>query len=122
MCNAGYLLACVVLQVQVADAATCLDALFVFSLVWSVAATLDRGSAAKFDVFLRLLLAGKVTAAPDRADVDLGPGLTISYPQQLMLTALPEVRLANGGQGTMVLEVCGKQTFCCVLWTAWLPS
>jgi hypothetical protein len=69
--------------------------LFVFSLVWSIGASCDRASAVKFDAFLRQLLAGKVQAAVDRTDFDLGPGLTIKYPEALYGTVLPEVSIES---------------------------
>lgn len=78
------------LQVKL-DPSGCLDSLFVFSLVWSVGASCDRPSAAKFDAFLRKLLVGQVQAAVERTDVDLGPGLDIKYPEQMYGMALPEV-------------------------------
>lgn len=73
---------------------SCFDGLFLFSLIWSVGATCDRPSAAKFDGFLRQLLTGKVTAAAERTDFDLGPGLVINYPERLLATQPPEVRHA----------------------------
>jgi hypothetical protein len=87
-CTAG-----AALQVKLENTSTCLDALFLFSLIWSIGATCDRPSAAKFNAFLRQLMAGKVTAAAERSEFDLGPGLTISYPEQLLLTQMPEVRI-----------------------------
>jgi hypothetical protein len=78
-------------QVKLFNVNACLDSLFVFSLVWSVGASCDRPSAHKLDAFLRQLLAGKVQAAVDRTDYDLGPGMAIKYPQQLYAVALPEV-------------------------------
>jgi hypothetical protein len=81
-------------QVKLDNPSECLDSLFVFSLVWSLGATCDRASAAKFDAFLRQLLVGKVQAAVDRTDVDLGPGLAIRYPEQLYAVVLPEVRVS----------------------------
>jgi hypothetical protein len=80
-----------VLQVKLDNTGTCLDALFLFSLIWSIGATCDRPSETKFNTFLRQLVAGRVTAAADRSDFDLGPGLTISYPEQLLSTQMPEV-------------------------------
>jgi hypothetical protein len=47
-------------QVQLERPDACLDALLVFSLVWSVGGACDRPSAAAFDAFLRRLLAGGV--------------------------------------------------------------
>ncbi|KAF6265404.1 dynein heavy chain 6 [Scenedesmus sp. NREL 46B-D3] len=76
--------------VKLDNTSTCLDALFLFSLIWSIGATCDRASTAKFSTLLRQLLAGKVTAAAERSDFDLGPGLAISYPEQLLSTQLPE--------------------------------
>lgn len=78
-------------QVKLDDTSACLDSLFLFSLIWSLGATCDRPSSVKFDAFLRQLVAGKVTAAAERSDFDLGPGLTISYPEQLLSTQLPQV-------------------------------
>lgn len=78
-------------QVKLDNPSGCLDSLFVFSLVWSVGASCDRPSAAKFDAFLRKLLVGQVQAAVERTDVDLGPGLEIRYPEQMYGMALPEV-------------------------------
>lgn len=83
---------CLPLQVKLGDPDSCLDSLFVFSLVWSIGASCDRASAVKFDSFLRQLLAGTVQATADRTDVDLGPGLAITYPEQLYTTPLPKVR------------------------------
>jgi len=83
---------CLSLQVKLGDPDSCLDGLFVFSLVWSIGASCDRASAIKFDSFLRQLMAGTVQAAVDRTDVDLGPGLAISYPEQLYTAPLPKVR------------------------------
>jgi hypothetical protein len=60
-------------------------------LIWSIGATCDRPSSVKFNAFLRQLVAGKVTAAAERSDFDLGPGLVINYPEQLLSTQLPEV-------------------------------
>lgn len=80
---------------KLSDPSNCLDSLFVFSLVWSVGASCDRASAIKFDAFLRQLLAGKVQAAVDRTDFDLGPGLAIKYPEQLYAVNLPEVSLVG---------------------------
>jgi dynein heavy chain len=83
-------------QVKLDNPSECLDSLFVFSLVWSLGASCDRPSAAKFDAFLRQMLVGKVQAAADRTDVDLGPGLAIKYPEHLYAVALPEVRVLCG--------------------------
>jgi hypothetical protein len=83
-------------QVKLDDPSNCLDSLFVFSLVWSVGASCDRPSALRFDAFLRQLLAGRVQAAVDRSDFDLGPGLAIKYPEQLYAVNLPEVRARRG--------------------------
>jgi dynein heavy chain len=65
--------------------------MFLFSLVWSIGASCDNNSRAKFDAFLRALLAGKVTASAERADYDLGPGIEVKYPAQLLQVAVPEV-------------------------------
>lgn len=77
------------MQVKLDEPNSCLDSLFVFSLVWSVGASCDRPSAIKFDSFLRQLLAGQVQAAANRSDVDLGPGLSIKYPEHLYMVPLP---------------------------------
>lgn len=100
------------LQVKLDDPSNCLDSLFVFSVVWSLGATSDRPSAIRFDTFLRQLLAGQVQAAPDRTDVDLGPGLTVKYPQQLYSVPLPEVGV-EGSRSTqsIVLPVCCSLRF-----------
>lgn len=74
---------------DVPDAA--LDGAFVFALAWAVGGACDRPSAGRFEAFLRNLLTGRVEAGADRADVDLGPGLAICYPAQLLSNALPEV-------------------------------
>lgn len=79
-------------QVKLDDPTNCLDSMFVFSLVWSVGASCDRASALKFDAFVMQLLAGRVQAAVDRTDFDLGPGLAVQYPEQLYAVNLPEVR------------------------------
>lgn len=98
------------LHVELANPAACLDGLFVFSLVWSLGATCDRASVAAFGAFLRSLLTGSVTAGAERRDVDLGPGLVIAYPEQLLHAPLPEVCDAecatapSGGRGLHVLE------------------
>ena len=73
--------------------------------IWSIGATCDRASTAKFSTLLRQLLAGKVTAAAERSDFDLGPGLAISYHEQLLSTQLPEV-------GSEALASCGPATGC----------
>jgi hypothetical protein len=78
-------------QVQLQEPAKCLDAMFLFSLVWSVGASCDNSSRAKFDAFLRALVGGKVAASHERADYDLGPGIEIKYPAQLLQVAVPEV-------------------------------
>jgi hypothetical protein len=99
------------LQVKLDNTGKCLDTLFLFSLVWSLGATCDRPSSVKFDAFLRQLVAGKVTAAAERSDFDLGPGLTISYPEQLLSTQLPEVGAGPG-------RSCAEQHVA----TAWLHN
>lgn len=86
--------ATVSVQVKLDDPYSCLDSLFVFSLVWSVGSSCDRASAIKFDAFIRQLLAGKVQAEVDRTDFDLGPGLAVKYPEQLYAVPIPEVRAA----------------------------
>jgi len=58
-----------------------------------------------FDAFLRQLLAGKVQPDAGRTDVDLGPGLTIQYPEQLLDTQMPRV-----GQCIVRLAACETYT------------
>ena len=43
----------------------------------------------EFDRFLRKLLSQTVDASPDRLDFNLGPGLTIKYPDFLLAQGLP---------------------------------
>uniref|UniRef100_A0A383V949 AAA+ ATPase domain-containing protein n=1 Tax=Tetradesmus obliquus TaxID=3088 RepID=A0A383V949_TETOB len=97
--------------VKLDDTSACLDLLFLFSLIWSLGATCDRPSSVKFDAFLRQLVAGKVTAAAERSDFDLGPGLTISYPEQLLSTQLPQ-------EGTVFEYSFDKDTCSWVHWMA----
>lgn len=87
----GFWYHCFRLQVKLENLDGCLDALFLFSLVWSIGATCDSPSANKFEAFLRQLLARKVDAGAERTDFDLGPGLVINYPERLLGTQVPEV-------------------------------
>ena len=51
-----------ILVFQAKDLATRLENLFVMSLVWSLGATLDADGRARFDAFLRQLVAGEIPA------------------------------------------------------------
>jgi hypothetical protein len=85
------------LQVKLTQPTSCLEALFIFSLVWSLGASCDSSSRAKFDKFLRALLSGTVQPGVDRQDYDLGPGVAIKYPEVLLALPLPQVLLGHAG-------------------------
>ena len=83
------------MQVKLTQPTSCLEAMFIFSLIWSLGASCDSSSRAKLDKFLRALLSRGVTADVDRQDYDLGPGVAIKYPTDLLAIPLPQVLVAN---------------------------
>ncbi|KAL6759980.1 dynein heavy chain 6 [Haematococcus lacustris] len=54
-----------------------LESCFVFSLIWSIGASIDNDGRRLFNDFLRKLLDGEVDKSPERTDFDLGPGVPI---------------------------------------------
>ena len=75
-----------------------LEGIFLFSLIWSIGATVDKDGRSAFNRFLRKLLHKGVSVKPDRSDFDLGPGLTIQEPEAAVTVALPLVsRLPSCG-------------------------
>lgn len=62
------------------DTPKLLDGMFLFSLIWSIGASVETEGRTKFTEFLRKLVEGNVDKSPDRTDFDLGPGLEIIDP------------------------------------------
>ena len=68
-----------------------LEGIFLFSLVWSIGATVDKDGRGAFNRFLRKMLHKGVSINPDRSDFDLGPGLTIQEPEWSISVPMPTV-------------------------------
>ena len=68
-----------------------LEGMFLFSLVWSIGATVDKDGRGAFNRFLRKMLHKGVSINPDRSDFDLGPGLTIQEPEWSISVPMPTV-------------------------------
>lgn len=68
-----------------------IEGLFVFSLIWSIGATTETAGRTLMNLFLRKLLKKMVEEAPDRAEFDLGPGITIQPPEFDLRPVLPVV-------------------------------
>ena len=68
-----------------------LEGVFLFSLVWSIGATVDKDGRGAFNRFLRKMLHKGVSITPDRSDFDLGPGLTIQEPEWSISVPMPTV-------------------------------
>jgi dynein heavy chain len=54
-----------------------LESIFLFACVWSLGGSTDGDGRAKFSVFFRALIDGKVDVSEERTDFDLGPGITL---------------------------------------------
>lgn len=68
-----------------------IEAIFIFSLVWSIGASTENEGRAKFNEFFRKLLDGGVEKNEDRTDYDLGPGLEIIDPGFKLAAPMPKV-------------------------------
>lgn len=79
-------------QIAPQNVAKTLQALFSFSLVWSLGATTDTNGRAKFNKFLHKLLLNSVELQAERTDFDLGPGIIISPAPFEFVAHMPEVR------------------------------
>eukprot|EP00958_Prasinococcus_capsulatus_P016076 scaffold1766_cov401-Prasinococcus_capsulatus_cf.AAC.33 len=95
---------------QVADEqqAGLVQALFVFSVIWSIGATCDEKGRQAFDVFFRQLLERR------EIEADLGPGLNIMIPSFSLQTSLPDT------DGTSVYDYVFDKT--ALKWTLWLDT
>lgn len=61
------------------------ESIFLFSLIWSIGATMNKSGYEKFDKFLRELL-----SMPEELSVDLGPGVTIKKPDFALSLPFPD--------------------------------
>ena len=65
------------------------DSTFAFSVVWSIGGTTDSAGRKKFDDFFRKLVDKRVDEKSERTDYDLGPGISITYPDNKLAKTLP---------------------------------
>lgn len=90
----------------------CLDAVFVFALIWSIGATLDTESRKRFDSFIRAILRGQKTTG-----FELGPAADIRPPESGTLNVLfPESEDSSSTIYDFVFDVKNLR------WMKWLEG